>query len=109
VNSTTGAVDLASLAAFSRDLGVSSGYQKFPGGFTVQWGGGTYPNATWLTTSFPIAFASACVGVYVIIEYAFAANAVTLNPAALPTTTQFTHFVYNDPTGIPFRFIAIGF
>ena len=65
VNSTTGAVDLASLAAFAKSLSAN-GYQKFPGGFTVQWATITFtpPDAGSLTVTFPTPFSSACVGVF---------------------------------------------
>jgi hypothetical protein len=108
VNSATGAVDLASLAAFDRSLSTN-GYQKFPGGFTVQWGTGTYPNTDWLYTAFPTSFASQCVGVWVIILYDQQAYATILKPSAPPTAAGFTHFTFSNPTGIPFRYIAIGY
>lgn len=62
VDSTTGAVTLSSLAAFARSLGTN-GYQKFPGGFIIQWG--TFGNigVGYGTASFPIAFPNVCLGV----------------------------------------------
>lgn len=55
VNSTTGAVNLASLAAFARSLPSSnqaSGYQTLPGGLIIQWG----YSSSWGSVTFPTAF-----------------------------------------------------
>ena len=55
VNSTTGAVNLASLAAFARSLPSSyqgSGYQTLPGGLIIQWG----YSSSWASVTFPTAF-----------------------------------------------------
>ena len=60
VNSQTGAVTLSSLTDFDKSLS-SSGYQKFPGGFIVQWG--TCPSSTNASISFSISFPNSCFGV----------------------------------------------
>lgn len=109
VDSTTGGVTLASLAAFTRSL-AADGYQKLPGGLTIQWGRGQYTtNATYAQTSFPIAFASVGLGVWVIVEAGVPAYATVLDPSDPITTTYFRHFTYSDPTGFYFRWIAIGY
>jgi hypothetical protein len=53
VDSTTGAVSLASLASFAKSLG-QNGYQKLPGGLIIQWG----YSSTWGSVTFPLAFPS---------------------------------------------------
>ncbi len=61
VDSTTGAISLASLAAFSKQL-TQSGYQKLPGGFIIQWGlTGDTNVSTNATQSLPITFPNACL------------------------------------------------
>lgn len=55
VNSTTGAINLANLAAFTRSLpssNQSNGYQTLPGGLIIQWG----YSPSWASVTFPIAF-----------------------------------------------------
>lgn len=63
VDSATGAVTLSSLSSFAKSLGAN-GYQKFPGGFTLQWGTASIPANTSTSISLPISYASthaACV------------------------------------------------
>jgi hypothetical protein len=108
VNGLTGAVNI-NTGSSAAGFGASSGYQIFPSGFMIVWGGGTYPNATWLTTSLPIAFPNVCVSVHITILFAGAAYNTVLNPYQPPTTTEFTHFTYQNPTNVQFRFMAIGY
>lgn len=51
VDSQTGAITLANLAAFAKSLG-QNGYQKLPGGLIIQWG----YESTWGSVTFPQAF-----------------------------------------------------
>jgi hypothetical protein len=61
VNSATGAVDLASLAAFDKSL-ATNGYQKLPGGLILQWMQMTTTSASLnVDYYFPIAFPNACL------------------------------------------------
>lgn len=86
-----------------------NGYQRLASGMIMQWGRGQYPNATWLTTYFNTTFPNACWGVWIIPEYAGGAYTPVLNPSDLPNQSYFTHFTYNNPTGINFRWFAIGY
>lgn len=54
INSTSGDITLSSLADFTKSL-AANGYQKFPGGFTIQWGSSSAAAVT-----FPVAFTTAC-------------------------------------------------
>lgn len=62
VDSTTGAITLSSLTAFSRSLS-GNGYQKLPGGLIIQWGTQSNIGIGYGTVSFPISFPSVCLGV----------------------------------------------
>ena len=107
VNSATGAVDLASLAAFAKSLG-SSGYQKFPGGFTIQWGTGTFVGAPSgiLTVSFSTSFASACVGVYpTVVGTPSATYAIIVDSV----TTSSCRFGLSYTSAPDFFYLAIGY
>lgn len=87
----------------------ATGYRKLPDGTILQWGYGTYPNANWKSESFPITFPNTCRSVHIVLEYAQPAYATVLNPSSLPSTTGFQHFTWSNPTGIPFRWFAIGY
>ena len=86
-----------------------NGYQRLASGMIMQWGRGQYPNTTWLTTYFNTTFPNACWGVWIIVEYGNAAYASNLNPSSLPTTSSFQHFTWTNPTGINFRWFAVGY
>jgi hypothetical protein len=59
VDSQTGAVTLSALSAFSKSLG-SQGYQKFPGGFMIQWGQVTLTANAAQSYDFPTPFPTNC-------------------------------------------------
>lgn len=61
VDSTTGAITLANLAAFSRSFG-GNGYQKLPGGLIIQWGI-LYAGIGYTYQSFPITFPNAVLSI----------------------------------------------
>lgn len=107
VDGTTGAITLANLAAFTKSLS-GNGYQKLPGGLILQWGRGQYPNAGWYTTTFPIAFPNACLTPIVIPELTGASSGTGINGAAI-SASSFQHFTWNNPTGVFFRWFAIGY
>lgn len=48
------------LGLYTQSLGTS-GYQKLPSGFTIQWGQVTPAASGTATVTFPVAFATACV------------------------------------------------
>ncbi len=108
VNSATGAVDLASLAAFAKSLGAS-GYQKFPGGFTIQWGTGTFAGSSppgVVTPTFAIAFASACVGVYpTVVGTPSATYAIIVDSV----TTTGCRFGLSYTSAPDYFYLAIGY
>jgi len=86
---------LASLAEFTSSL-VSSGYQKLPGGLIIQWGtteAASAASGTATTITFPLAFATACLGAYPSLNNASNGAAIvgtsTLMTSAI-STTQFT-------------------
>lgn len=63
VDGSSGAVTLANLSAFTKSLGTSNssnGYQKFPGGLTLQWGYATIGGLSSITITFPLTFSSYC-------------------------------------------------
>jgi hypothetical protein len=104
VDSQTGAVTLSSLTAFTKSLS-SNGYQKLPGGLTIQWG--TYNSTTdgGQAFSWPVAFAASCyvaVGTFNdLVNYPL--------PIISVSTTGFTVDRNSNISGTaPFRVIAIG-
>lgn len=85
----------------------NSGYQKLPGGFTIQWGTGTSTTDNAQTFSFPTAFASACYAVMVQRNDSGAENVLAVTS---DSTTGFT--ITRDPninTSVAFTYIAIGY
>lgn len=106
VDNQTGDVTLSSLAAFSKSLG-SSGYQKFPGGFTVQWGSFD-PTASISDVTFPTSFSSACysVSLTVRVDGDTGGLAATAALRSSPTTTGMSISSSSDWNAI--YWIAIG-
>jgi hypothetical protein len=87
-----------------------AGYRKLPDGTLLQWGYGTYvTNTVFKAETFPIAFPNQCRVVNIVLEYSNPAYATILNPSSLPSTTGFEHFTFSNPSGIPFRWFAIGY
>ena len=58
VDSTSGSITLANLAAFNRSISAN-GYQKFPGGMIIQWGSYTLPTG-YQDVTLPTTFPTAC-------------------------------------------------
>jgi hypothetical protein len=93
VNSATGAVNLANLAAFNRSLS-SSGYQYLPGGLIIQWGFATDPGYV----TFPITFPNAVVCAQATRSYNDAVARVSAFDQ-VTTSTGLALFGYPGDTG----------
>lgn len=100
-----GTAALQGSASFGSSLG-SSGYQKLPGGFIVQWGRATHPGSGsgGVNFSFPITFPVACssftaieLGATPTVGFAF----------QIPSASQFTLYT-NNATSVIASWIAIG-
>jgi hypothetical protein len=108
---------LASLAEFTSSLG-SSGYQKLPGGLIIQWGtteAASAASGTATTITFPLAFATACLGAYPSLNNASnGAGIVAISNLMTSSisTTQFTANRSNSGNQDSFKTIkwfAIGY
>ena len=97
---TSGGSPVATTAGFVGSL-TATGYQKFPGGFTIQWIAPSSGN----TKSWPIAFTTAAVGAWYI---GIGPGSSTDNPyvAALSTTSVTIAQVNTTPNGY---IIGIGY
>jgi len=95
VNSTTGAVNLASLAAFANSLGAS-GYQTLPGGLKINWGSDSWDTnaASTKSVTFSSAYGTLCVGVWGILETS-GGFSIQLNSKSTSGAT----FGYGVPSG----------
>jgi len=117
VNATTGAIVLSALAAFNRSL-TTNGYQYLPGGLLVQWGtteAASAASGTATTITFPVAFATACLGAYPSLNNASNGAGIVsvsnLMTSAI-STTQFTANRSNSANQDSFKTIkwfAIGY
>lgn len=102
---------LSSLAAFDKSTGTT-GYQKFPGGFTVQWGlaQGISPDTT-VTITLPIAFQSVFLYANIAVQDFTGGNEEMSTPFVILSNTS-TFQIKNtdgDTTINNYRWIAIGY
>ena len=86
----------------------SNGYQKFPGGFIVQWGNGTAIGGGIANANFPIAFTNSCLQLV--------ANSISSNIVMAVNTFDATGYtIYSNlgttgaGTDTSFRWIAVGY
>ena len=82
------------------------GYQKLPGGFTIQWG--TFTPATSNTTTtvtFPIAFATAC---YRVVASPIT-NATNQYASSVSSITTSNCILTNNTAGVDIGWVAIGY
>lgn len=114
VNSTTGAIILASLADFSKSLS-QNGYQKLPGGLILQWGlTGLVNVSTNATQTFPISFPNACllVSASMLNPNAYNAASCVFVLNAAPANSSFD-WRWERPSGsgspASAYFVAIGY
>jgi hypothetical protein len=75
----------------------ANGYQKFPGGLTMQWGKATVSGNT-ATVTFPVAFTTACVSVQGLVLEADDTSGLvsSLGLSSAPTTTQVVFSVNSE-------------
>ena len=102
---------LSSLAAFDKSVGVT-GYQKFPGGFTVQWGVGNGIAADQtITINLPIAFQSYFLYANIAVQDYTGGNEESTLPAiAISVLSSFSVKNTDGDTGFGnYRWIAIGY
>lgn len=77
---------------------ATEGYQKIVGGFTIQWGVMTGTSGTEV---FPIAFPTACLGVWLIND--------STNSAGVVSSFTAANFVWSIPTSVNLNYLAIGY
>lgn len=102
-----GAVTAAKLDNYSNSL-AASGYQKLPGGLTLQWGYELIGGATTKSVTFPTAFSSAVYSVQLTARRDSFPGGVDDTPSlnAAPTTTG---FVASTPSAqLGFYWFAVG-
>jgi hypothetical protein len=87
----------------------STGYQKLPGGLILQWDSANVSTNAILTVNFPIAFPTACFGVFVTSQQASMTNTATPGCAGEPisTTQAKIQNTYNS-SSILMKYLAIG-
>ena len=87
----------------------STGYQKLPGGLILQWDSANVSANAILTVNFPIAFPTACFGVFVTSQQADMTNTATPGCAGEPiSTTQAKIQNTYSASGILMKYLAIG-
>jgi hypothetical protein len=106
-SSAAPSVSSSSFTGANQSLDASGGYQKFPGGLTLQWGSVSVSGNTTTTFNFPIAFASACVFVK---EAVVSTNVDTQDNhnATIVSASQFTISNGASATGT-FKYFAVGY
>ena len=102
---------LSSFAAFDKST-AATGYQKFPGGFTIQWGlaQGISPDTT-VTITLPVAFQSAFLYANIAVQDFTGGNEEMSTPFVILSGTS-TFQIKNtdgDTTINNYRWIAIGY
>lgn len=107
------AANYPNIAAFASSLTFPNGYQKFPGGFTIQWGQFTSSSDTNQTFNFPTPFSIACVQVIISRTDGGGGTAVSSNTDESNTYTTATGFTFdrNDSftNEILFQYVAFGY
>lgn len=107
------AANYANIAAFASSKTFPNGYQKFPGGFAIQWGQFTSSGDGDQTFNFPTAFSTVCVHVIISRTDGGGGTAVSSNSDALNTFTTTTGFTFNRvdafDNAILFQYVAFGY
>ncbi len=105
----------ANLAAFPASL-AANGYVKLPGGLIIQWGTATTASTGAATVTFPLAFSTACWGVFVE-ENASNTGQIAASNINAVSASSFTLLMLVsghadpanwDPASVPFWWVAIG-
>lgn len=107
------AANYPNIAAFASSLTFPNGYQKFPGGFMIQWGQFTSSSDSNQTFNFPTAFSTACVQVIISRTDGGGGTAVSSNTDAINTYTTPTGFTFERVNAfdgsILFQYVAFGY
>ena len=102
---------LSSFASFAKSV-APTGYQKFPGGFTVQWGlNNNIPPNTNVTITLPIPFQSDFLYANIAVQDYYGGNEESVIPFVIVTNLVTFELRNTDgDTGIGnYRWIAIGY
>lgn len=109
VDSATGAVVLANLAAFGRSL-AANGYQKLPGGLIIQWGTGTIPDGPTgtVTVTFPTTFPNAFLSGQATLNLSYTPAYSPLIDATT-TSSMRLNLYYTGGAPAPIFWLAVGY